>query len=479
LNEKEGIMRKIKLFAAGLLAAVMSLSLAACKTPDNGGGGGAGNGAYVDNGPAILQPEGDETTVSVCLNTGINPTDVGYSDVALKSALSKLKSNTTLANGIFQYNYTKALHNDCIGQNVRLKFEDFGWGEPLIQKLTAAFASGTGPDIITGETQMSAYMKQGYLEPFPDELASYVKENMHPLAYSAMTDSEGRIYGVAPCASVPVLIWNKTLLRSAGIEETVVENGVSTWNEWLEVGAKLRTKGYYLGGVYCGSNFGGYLRSTPFLYMAGGKLVGEDGKADFISDENVQALEFLRSMSDKNLLGIMAADSEDTFYNYFNGSRFGYLVEGSWRIRQAQDLGLDVGFCALPRPDADTEASNVAIGAAYMSVAKYSANKEAAFKAIKCYIGEAAQKTIAESDLRPCTYKPIADSEEYATLSPTQSLVYEIIKNTTVRDLPSFATGQEQFWEAWGSVLTGTVYWGYGNNPAPIADLLKSAMGKV
>lgn len=474
-------MRKFKLFTTALLAAAFAFSFAACSDPGDGGGGGGGGGggAYVDNGPAIAQPEGDETTVSVCLNTGINPTDIGFSDVALTSALSKLKSNTTLANGVFQYNYTKALHNDCIGQNVRLRFEDFGWGEPLIQKLTAAFASGTGPDIITGETQMSAYMKQNYLEPFPEELANYVKENMHPLAYSAMTDEAGNIYGVTPCASIPVLIWNKTLLRSAGVSENIVENGVATWSEWLEVGKTLRAKGRYLGGVYCGSNFGGYLRSTPFLYMAGGGLVDSNNKAAFVSDGNVTALQFLRDMSGQNMLGIMAVNSEDTFYNYFNSGRFGYLVEGSWRIQQAKDLGLDVGFCALPRPDAQAENSNVAIGASYMSVAKYSNNKEAAFRAIKCYIGEAAQRTVAESDLRPCSYKPISESAEYAQLSPTQSKVYAILQNTIVRDLPSFATGQEKFWEAWGSALTGTVYWEYGSDPTPVNALLETAMSKA
>lgn len=472
-------MNKRKKFLQATFSGLLALCLAACGGASSEEGTGGGN-AYIDDGPEIASPAGTETTVTVCLNTGINPTDIGYSDVALRSALSKLTPTTTLANGLFQYKYTKMLHNDAITAGIRLKFEDYGWGEPLIQKLSAAFASGRGPDVITGETQMSAYMKQGYLEPFPEDLARYVRENMHPLAYQAMTDEDGNIYGVAPCASIPVLIWNKELLSSAGVSSEVVENGVGTWNEWLSVGQLLREKNSYMGGIYCGSNFGGYLRSTPFVYMAGGALVDSRNEADFVSDENKTALEFLREMSKLNLLGIMASNTEDTFYNYFNGKRMGYLVEGSWRIRQAQDQGLDVGFCALPTPNAGEKSKNVAIGATYMSVPKYSANKEAAFKAIGCYIGEAAQTIVAESDLRPCTYLPIADSETYATMSPVQSKVYEILKNETeLAELPAFASGQELFWEAWSSALTGAVYWDYGTTAPDIGGLLESAQAKT
>lgn len=470
-------MKKFKKLLCFVGAAILTFGIAAC----SGGGSGTGGGdVYEDDGVAIAAPAGTETTVTVCLNTGINPADVGYADVALRSALSKLTTTTTLANGLFQYRYTKMLHNDAISAGVRLKFEDYGWGEPLIQKLGAAFASGRGPDVITGETQISAYMKQGYLEPFPEELAAYVRENMHPLAYSAMTDENGNIYGVAPCASIPVLIWNKELLTSAGVPDEIVENGVDTWEEWLGVGRTLRKKNMYMGGIYCGSNFGGYLRSTPFIYMAGGALVNEENKAAFVSENNKTALEFLRSMSELNLLGIMASNTEDVFYNYFNGKRMGYLVEGSWRIRQAKDLGIDVGFCALPTMNAGEKSKNVAIGATYMSVPKYSGNKEAAFKAIRCYIGEASQRVVAESDLRPCTYLPIADGEAYATMSPVQSKVYEILKNETdVMQLPAFSSGQEQFWEAWSSALTGTVYWEYGTDAPDIMGLLQSAQAKT
>lgn len=476
-------MNKLKKFMCVALAGMCVASFVACNgngSSNNENSGNGGGTSYVDTGVAITAPVGTERTVTVCLNTGINPTDVGYADVALRSALSKLKTTTTLSNGLFQYKYTKMLHNDAIESGIRLKFEDYGWGEPLIQKLSAAFASGQGPDVITGETQMSAYMKQGYLEPFPDDLEQYVRENMHPLSYQAMTDAEGNIYGVAPCASIPVLVWNKELLTSAGVSSDIVENGVETWSEWLAVGQQLRGINSYMGGIYCGSNFGGYLRSTPFIYMAGGSLVNAQNKANFVSTENKTALEFLREMSELNLLGIMASNTEDTFYNYFNGKRMGYLVEGSWRIQQAQDLGIDVGFCALPTKNVGEKSKNVAIGATYMSVPKYSNNKEAAFKAIKCYIDEAAQTIVAESDLRPCTYLPIADSTEYATMSPVQSKVYAILKNETeIMELPAFASGQEQFWEAWSSALTSTVYWEYGSSAPDITGLLETAQAKT
>ena len=466
-------MKAIKKLLACVLAAVSLLAVCACA--DFGGKTDTGGNSDIISTTPVAQPDGQETVVTACLNTGINPTYEGYADVALASARSNLRSNTTMANGVFQYNYTVALHNSAIGSDIRLQFYDYGWDDALIQRLTLAFANGSGPDIVTGETQMTAYMQQGYLVAFPDWLETYVKENMHPLAYSAMMDEEGNIYGVAPCATIPVLIWNKAVLRAAGIDEGIVENGVDTWAEWLDVGKKLDEAGSQMGGIYCGSNYGGYLRSTPFVYMAGGSLVDGNNAAAFVSDANASALQFLRDMSEYNTRGIMAANSEDTFYNRFNSGRSGYLVEGSWRILQSIDEGLDVGFCALPTVNEGDETQNVAIGATYMGVAYYSENQDAAFEAIRCYIDEAAQMEVAKSDLRPCTYLPIADSAEYAELAPNQSKVYEIIKNdTSLRMMPSFASGQEEFWEAWGSALTGAVY-----GDTDIMTLLQTAQSRV
>ena len=65
--------------------------------------------------------------------------------------------------------------------------------------------------------------------------------------------------------------------------------------------------------------------------------------------------------------------------------------------------------------------------------------------------------------------------QEYAELAPNQSKVYEIIKNdTSLRMMPSFASGQEEFWEAWGSALTGAVY-----GDTDIMTLLQTAQSRV
>ncbi len=230
---------------------------------------GPGSGDKLENEVNITPVTGSEAVVRVVMENGMIA-GAGYSDDVLRNKAESLTTTTKMSGGLFQYRSTQALHNyNVTHNNIRLRFLDWGWDETLAQKLTTTFEandSSIGADVVVGETQMPKYMEEGKLEPFPAELEAFVRKNILPHGYKAMTmkDENGteRIYGVAAAPSITVLVWNKAVLRNAGVDDKFVENGPATWSEWLEICKKLDGARKKAGGVYCGPNTGAYIRNS-------------------------------------------------------------------------------------------------------------------------------------------------------------------------------------------------------------------------
>ncbi len=443
-------------------------------------------GEKLDGEVNILPVTGNEAVVRVVMENGANA-GAGYADDALRNKAETLTSTTKMYGGLFQYRFTQALHNYNVEKNnIRLNFLDWGWDDTLAQKLTTTFEAGNpsiGADVVLGETQMPKYMEEGKLEPFPEDLEAFVRENILPHGYRAMTmkDDGGneRIYGVAAIPGITILVWNKAVLRGAGVEEKYVENGPSTWSEWVEICRKLDESRKKAGGVYCGPNTGAYIRNGALMYMNGGTFIDASGPR-IDTDANRKYMSFLRTMSGFNISKSLTVASEDMYYKTFNNGRIAFLVDGCWRITQAKEEGnIDVGYCALPTPDGEwrsesadesTEKRSMVVGAAYLCVPKYSTNKENAFKVIRSYISKEVQEVIAACDLRPVVSKEVGESEEYAKLSPNQSRIYNMMKQTTPICIPDFGKSNSKAWTTIGGVLADVC-----NTENDIASILDNA----
>ena len=453
---------KTRLFS--LLAVLLCLFTVSACAP------GPGSGDKLENEVNITPVTGNEAVVRVVMENGMIA-GAGYSDDVLRNKAESLTTTTKMSGGLFQYRSTQALHNyNVTYNNIRLQFLDWGWDETLAQKLTTTFEandSSIGADVVVGETQMPKYMEEGKLEPFPAELEAFVRKNILPHGYKAMTmkDKNGteRIYGVAAAPSITVLVWNKAVLRNAGVDDKFVENGPATWSEWLEICKKLDVARKKAGGVYCGPNTGAYIRNGALMYMNGGSFKNEDGKAFIESDANAKYFEFLRKMAGYNIDKSLTVASEDMYYKTFGNGRIAFLVDGSWRIAQAKEEGnVEVGFCALPVPDNEwlsesasesTLKKSMVVGAAYLCVPTYSTNKENAFKVIQSYISKDVQEVMASCDLRPVISKEVGEAENYEQLSPKQSRIYKIMKTTEPVFIPNFGKSNSKVWTTIGGVL--------------------------
>lgn len=426
---------------------------------------------WLENDFELVQPTGEETEIQILFDSGINP-DSGYPESFLPKAKEALERNGTGANGVMQYFVTKTIHNFNIeNNNVHLNYLNWGWGDSLTQKLSTAFVSQMGPSIIVGESQMPGYAQDGLLTPFPDDLAQWCRENLVPAAYKAM-EFNGKIYGVTPYPSVPMLFWNKTVLRNAGVDEKYIEKAPATWDEFLAVAKVLRDKGYSGGGLYCGDDLGGYLRSYPFILMNGGDVL--DGDTVVLnSEKNVQTLEYFRKVAAYSRVGILSS-SEEALYKQFNMGRVGYIIDGSWRYENSIAGGIEnIGYGRLPSPTGNSDI-NVVMGANYYSVPNYATNKDLAFKVIQSFLSKEVQWQIGRFNLRPVVNKEVGESEDFKQESPVQVYAYDYLKSDSLHSLPTFAKSNLACWQQFGKAIKLSV-----TTTDDITDLLTNSQQEI
>ena len=479
----KGIKKLLSVLVSGALAVSLAGAFAACDFSEET------QGDFVDDG-YIAALSGDETVVNMLYASAMG-IGQGYADQLLPKYASTLTENRVENefNGVAQYFVTREAYNQNVDENnIRLNFVDWGWDDNLFQKMTAAYAAwdnGNGTrssvDVILGENQMRTYMLNGGLVQFPQELEDWVRENMLPTSYQDMTmadnDGDGKeeIYGCAVDAAPQVLIWNKNILRECGVDEDIVENGVETWDEWMEVCELIGSKrGYAPGGVYGGANLGGAMRAYPFIAQAGGSLRDSNGDPHFTDQGTVDAMTYIRQISEQNISEYyVGANTEVEYYTYFNNSRIAYVTAASYQIGSWVDAGNDIdniGWCPLPVQNEGDEQTTNLICALYLAVPSWNQDKQdEAFKVIKSYLDEDVQTVIGQRDFKPVNNMKVAEQDWYK--EQTQYFAYEIMRTGNIVYMPDFTTTE---WECFNQALLQTVlYDSYGDRS--IADILQAA----
>lgn len=172
--------------------------------------------------------------------------------------------------------------------DVRVEVSVMPW-DRRDEQLAAAIAGNKAPDVVyLIPDQIPRYAAQGALEPLDKVLSDEDRKDYLPTALAAATN-DGKVYG-APILmqSMPALC-NKKVLDAAGVRSCP-----TTWSEVKQIAPRVKSAGYFTYGYRAALNASLNLSFYPWLWQAGGEVLGEDGKkAAFNSDEGVEALTFL------------------------------------------------------------------------------------------------------------------------------------------------------------------------------------------
>ena len=296
--------RQLLPLAAGLAAALI---LAACSGGSSAGTGSGGAGA--SSAAAGSAPVDTSAKVTLTWWTG------QQSDA--EKTLEGLAKEFTAAHPNVTLNVSSGAPNT----------------EDLLQKLTAAFASDTYPDISyafgswatqLGESGRTLDLTEKVKDPA-------MKWDEFPEAARLTASPGGKVLGVPALVDNIALIYNTALFKAAGVAEPTAD---WTWADFRSAAKKISdpAKNIY-GTAYSvvGSEDTTW-HLWPQLWQNGGDVLSADGKkSTFNAQPGVDALEFWRAMAvdDKSVY----LDQTDEKYGPLVGDgRIGMILSGPWQL---------------------------------------------------------------------------------------------------------------------------------------------------
>jgi multiple sugar transport system substrate-binding protein len=298
----------------------------------------------------------------------------------------------------------------ALGMKIKLETVN---GNDLQPRITAGIQSGAGPDLIMSFNSYTHLYKNSIvdLSALADEVG---KREGGYYKYAQAICSDGKMYMGMPWAVIGGMI----AYRKSWLAEVGANKFPETWEEYREVGKKLKAKGRPFGQTL-GHTFGDAPGFTyPYLWSWGGKEVEADGKTVVINSKGtIDSVKFMTGLwKDAMDEGGLAWDDTNnnraflsqTISATLNGASI--YIESLRRADQYKDekgvhLNKDILHAPLPKGPAGQFGFHLLQSNMLM---KYSKNQDAAKEFLKYLHTEANYEKFFLSQkgfATPCTAK--------------------------------------------------------------------------
>ncbi|MER6329912.1 extracellular solute-binding protein [Streptomyces sp. NPDC001034] len=193
------------------------------------------------------------------------------------------------------------------------------------QKFKSAAKSGKGaPDVVrTDVGLMAEYAELGYIAPLDGTPALKDTGDFNPVPMNTAR-YKGKTYGVPSVTDTLGLLYNKKLLKQAGIAKAP-----TTWDEFIADSKTIKQKT---------GAFGTYLNPDsyfllPLLYSNGADLADPAAKKITISGPAaVQALTTAKKINDEASMKVDFANAYQNMQTAFKNGKVAMLIQGPWSV---------------------------------------------------------------------------------------------------------------------------------------------------
>ncbi|MCD9024796.1 extracellular solute-binding protein [Cohnella silvisoli] len=345
-----------------------------------------------------------------------------------------------------------ATRNSAI-YNIKVRLDGVPQTE-MAQKVDVLFAGADLPDMIA-DAPNPLWMRNGLMTDITDwfNRSSLRSDYMYPnLLAEGMSD--GRIYSVPIKADSIFLIYNKDLLRKAGIANT---NFTSlTWDQYEQMlerikQAKLHTSN---GQPVSGTTFRiSAYETSPFIFSAGGEMFSEDGKqALFDRPKAVLGILKMKSL----VANGYTANPESDYVNWidtFVREEAAFITTGGWSLISFANGGMDLsklGFSIVPSMKSST--SILAPGLSF-SIFRSSANQEAAKELLTALYSPPIYKQWIKLTEGIPVLRSVVDDPMFAN-NPAKMVLTAQLQNTK----PLHADYAPSFWNEYNKLLQNVLF---------------------
>ena len=396
-----------KMAAAGVLAAMMALSLAAC-------GGSSNSGAPA---PAETQADGSVKTEGRTMKV-LNPEEPGAED-ALNKAMEAwaAEAGVTLDKMVIS-------HDDQL-----TKFPSLAKNKDL-------------PDLI-----QTTRLHQLYPEEFVD-MSTVVDTSLFEESALKIVGKDyksDKISGLPSQFTTTNFYYNKDAFAAAGVEAPTVENPW-TWDELYENAAKIQAAGNIKYGFVADVSRARY---DILMYANGGSLTVKDGdsfKVAVNSPANVSTLEQFVKANEDGVMpkAIWAGGSTDNPVEYFKNGDVAILLSGSWNYNSMTTDITKFEFGVMPSPKGTVSQAAI-IGGSALAIPENAKNKDLAEEFVKWFFEEGNFKNYLQDDkglsaLKNVVYEP---SDEGAAAD------YKILQEEVSYVTDTFMVDESSAWRTY------------------------------
>lgn len=302
---------------------------------------------------------------------------------------------------------------DKLDDNVTVNFVEMAKADCL-EKINTVLASGVTddlPDIVI----ISDAAAQGYLMSYPgsfyamddtlnyDDFASYKKDYV---------SYDGIGYGVPFDTGVAGLFYRTDYVEEAGYTEEDMQN--LTWDQYMELGEKLKEKGHYLQ-TYNPNDISDF---QIMLQSCGQWYTDADGKADFTNNDALkECFSVFKNFNDSDY--VKTVSDWTGFAGAINGGDVACVIRGSWitsTIKAADDQSGLWKLAPIPTmsQSSATNKSNQGGSSFYVLTKSAHAAEAAQFLADTFGGSKELYNTLAEDANIMGTYLPASDADAYS-----------------------------------------------------------------
>jgi len=227
----------------------------------------------------------------------------------------------------------------------------------LPQRILTALQSGSAPDIIDVQHGwVNGYVQNNLVLPLDDVRTD--REDFIPAALDYVT-WEDQLWAVPYRIETHAIIYNKAHFVAAGLDP---ENPPQTWEDFAAAAQAMTKDGKSGFAVTGGGEVGNTIfRSMPFLWMAGGGIISDDGTKVLVnSPESVRAVQYYTDFYKNGISPTSTLENDGTANRrLFISETVSMYQSGQFDVNsiRKENPNIDIGVMGIPHPEgADTAA---------------------------------------------------------------------------------------------------------------------------